>query len=56
MEEELELALQKIAELEKKMEKYYDLLFVENELDFILRGSYIFEDDLDKILAGNYTI
>ena len=54
MEETLELAMKKISELERKLENYYQLLFIENELDFILRGSYIVEDELSKVISGNY--
>ena len=56
MEQLLELALKRIAELEKKLERYYKMLDVTNELDFVLNGSYILEDDLEKILSGNYTL
>ncbi len=54
MEEMLELALKKIEDLEKKLEKYYHLLEVKNELDFILKGSYVFKEDIDNVLTGNY--
>ena len=56
MEETLELAMKRISELERKLENYYQLLFIENELDFILRGSYIVEDELSKIISGNYEL
>lgn len=56
MEETLELAMKKILELERKLENYYQLLFIENELDFILRGSYIVEDELSKVISGNYEL
>lgn len=56
MEETLELAMKKISELERKLENYYQLLFIENELDFILRGSYIVEDELSKVISGNYEL
>lgn len=54
MEELLELALKKIDVLEKKLEKYYSLLKIDNELDFILNGSYIIQEDLDNVLVGQY--
>ncbi len=54
MEELLDLAFKKIDVLEKKLEKYYSLLKVENELDFILKGTYILQEDYDKVLAGEY--
>ena len=47
-------ALKKIDDLSKKLEKYYDLLHIENELDFILNGTYIVESDIDNIVSGNY--
>ena len=56
MEEMLELALKRISELEKKLERYYKLLNITNELDFILNGSYLTQPDLDKILSGSYTL
>ena len=56
MEETLEFAMKKISELERKLENYYQLLFIENELDFILRGSYLVEDELNKVISGNYEI
>ena len=51
-EEMLDLALQRIATLEQKLEKYYQLLNVENELGFILKGPYILESDIENILEG----
>ena len=52
MQELLELALKRINALEKRLEKYYSLLKVENELDFIFKGTYVTEDDVQKILEG----
>ena len=54
MEELLELALKRIEILEKKVEKYYQMLKVDNELDFIVRGTYVTEENMDNFLAGNY--
>ena len=54
MEEMLELAFKRISELEKKLEIYYELLKIGNELDFILNGTYILEEDIQKFLEGNY--
>lgn len=51
-EEMLELALSRIAMLEQKLERYFQLLNVENELGFILKGTYILESDVEKILNG----
>lgn len=50
----LEYALKKIADLEKKLEKYFSILQISNELDFILKGSYFFKEDLEDILNGTY--
>lgn len=52
--EEIERAIQKIYQIEKKMEKYYEMLKLENELDFILKGGYVLKDELQKILDGEY--
>lgn len=54
MEELLEFALKKIDVLEKRLEKYYSLLKVDNELDFVLNGGYILQEELDTILLGQY--
>ena len=51
-EEMLELALSRIAMLEQKLERYFQLLNVENELGFILKGTHILESDVEKILNG----
>ena len=56
MEELLELTMKKIDNLEKKLEKYYSLLKINNELDFILKGTYILQEDFDNVLAGQYWI
>lgn len=54
MEEMLMLALKRIDELEKKLERYYNLLRVENEIDFILKGTYLLDSDMQNIMSGNY--
>lgn len=54
MEEMLEYALSKIDALEKKLEKYYDMLKAENELYFILNGTYLMEEDINNLLIGIY--
>ena len=56
MNELLELALKKIDILEKRLEKYYSLLKIDNELDFILNGTYILQSDFDEVMAGQYWI
>lgn len=52
----LELTYKKVVELEKKLELYYELLKVENELEFVLKGSYFLEEELDAILNGTYEV
>lgn len=52
MQELLELLLKRVEMLEKKVEKYFSLLKVDNELDFIIKGTYICEEDIEKILEG----
>lgn len=54
MEELIQLAIKKIADIEKKLEKYYQLLKTENELNFILNGTYLLNQDIENILIGNY--
>ena len=55
MQELIDLAFKRIAELEKKIERYYKMLELTNELDFILNGTYILNENLNSILAGEYT-
>lgn len=54
MGELVELALKKIADLERLLQKYHKILKVENELDFVVKGTYLFDEDLDPILSGEY--
>lgn len=54
MDELLEMALKRISELEKRLEMYYQILEVKNELDFILKGTYLVDEELQNILEGNY--
>ena len=54
IKEMLDLALTKIKELEKRLEEYYHLLIIENELDFIMRGTYVY-NEIEEILNGTYT-
>ena len=53
IKEMLDIALKKIKELEKRLEEYFQLLYIENELDFIIRGSYIY-NEIEEILNGTY--
>lgn len=50
----VELALKKISELEKRIEHYYEILKIDNEIDFILNGTYILEEEIENILNGTY--
>lgn len=54
MQELIELALKRIEVLEKKLERYYKMLKIDNEIDFILKGTYLMEEDLTDILTGEY--
>ncbi len=53
-ENEIEHIQVRIARLEKRLEMYYQLLYMQNELDFVLKGGYILDTDLQNILNGNY--
>ena len=50
----LEQSYKKILELEKKLEYYYAMLKVENEISFILNGTYFLQEEIDKVLNGTY--
>ena len=54
--EEIERAIQKIYQIEKKMEKYYEMLKLENELDFILKGGYVLKDELQPSDKGKLDV
>ena len=55
MEKEmLEMLVKKVNVLEKRLERYYNYLKIENELDFILNGTYIFKEDVESIFNGTY--
>lgn len=54
MEEMIEMALSKIADLERLMQKYFKILKVDNELDFVLKGTYLEDVDLDDVMSGRY--
>ncbi len=53
MKDNLDDVIKRLLQLEKKLEKYYSLLLINNELDFILKGNYIL-DEVENILQGNY--
>ena len=54
MQNDIEMLLKRLNNLEKKLEKYYKILFIENELDFILNGTYVLQQDIEDVLSGNY--
>ena len=54
MEELLEMAIKRIDALEKKVERYYQLLQVNNELDFIMKGTYLTNEQVNDIVEGKY--
>ena len=49
-----DITYKKVIELEKKMNLYFEQLQTKNELDFILNGGYIFDEELAPILDGTY--
>lgn len=53
-QELLEQLYKKIEELEKKIELYYEMLKTENELSFILKGTYVLSSEIDAVLNGTY--
>ena len=50
----LEMLFKRISNLEKRLEQYYNYLKIENELDFILKGTYIFKENVISIIDGTY--
>lgn len=54
MDSEVEILNKRIEYLEQKLEIIFELLGVENELDFIMKGTYLTEDDIDEIMNGEY--
>ncbi len=53
-EQMIEQLNQRVFNLEKKIETYYRLLKIEDELDFVLNGNYYLNDEIGKILIGDY--
>ena len=49
-----DIVFKKLDILEKKIERYYKILKIYNELDFILNGTYVLENEINNILNGNY--
>ncbi|MCQ2565013.1 MAG: hypothetical protein MJ152_04075 [Clostridia bacterium] len=56
MDEMLELALSKIDNLEHLIEKYFQILKVDNELDFVIKGGYVTESEIDNVINGTYEL
>lgn len=52
----IDITYKKLIELEKRMNVYFEDFRTKNELDFILCGGYIFDDELACILDGTYTL
>lgn len=52
----LELALSKIDNLEHLIEKYFQILKVDNELDFVIKGGYVTESEIDNVINGTYEL
>jgi hypothetical protein len=50
----LEYLFKRITDLEKLIESYFNHLKIDNDLDFILNGSYFLKEELENILIGNY--
>ena len=50
----IEYLLKRINELEKKLEQYFNHLKIDNELDFILKGTYILRDEIFNLTNGLY--
>ncbi len=56
MIESFDMLYKRLLNLEKRLEKYYKKIYIENELDFVMNGTYILKDELDKILDGSYIL
>ena len=54
MDSELELLTKRIELLEQKIEIYFQILNIRNEIDFILKGTYILDEDIEEVLDGTY--
>ena len=50
----IEHLLKKINELEKRIENYFNHLKIDNELDFILKGTYVLRGEVLNIINGLY--
>lgn len=54
MQEMLEMLMKRVQVLEKKLETYYSILKFENELDFILNGTYLDPSEIENFIEGKY--
>lgn len=54
MDSELELLVKRIELLEQKLEVYFQMLNIKNEISFILNGTYVLDEDIEDVLEGNY--
>lgn len=54
MEELLLKAIKKNEDISNRLERYYQYLKFENELDIIMKGTYITVTEIENILSGNY--
>lgn len=52
---QLDIIYKRLSELEKRINIYLASIEM-NELDFVLNGGYIFDEDLRCILDGSYTL
>lgn len=54
MDELILKAWKKNEDLSNKLERYYQFLKFDNELDAIIKGVYVTESEIENILQGNY--
>ena len=54
MDELILKVIKKTDELADKLERYYQLLKFDNELDAIIKGVYATESEIENILKGVY--
>ncbi len=56
MRNEYDLILKKLNDLERRLELYYQLLFIRDDLDLVLKGKYVTSEQMEGIYDGTYTI
>lgn len=44
----------RLTDLEKRIEDYFRLLEITNELDFVLKGKYLLDEQIESVMQGNY--